>query len=303
MRWFIVFLLIANVAFFLWMQQDARRLESAAIAPPDIGRLQLVDKAAPSLLDEQGDVEGVVDRAQPRSFDHARDRADSAGAARVQPALADANHVAPSPTAVIATTSPSPSEPRVVPPSPRPEVTTNATATVESDRPATAQASDAGAAAAIPTPAPATVAQCYRVGPLANDDADQLIATLADTAELLSDRVESTRVSVGYYVLIPPLGSIAEGNEKLKALKDAGVSDTWLFRQGEYRFAISLGLFSSESNAKRRAAKVAAKGFDVEVRERNAVRDRRWLELKTGAVDELDRVLPQKGTVTARPCQ
>lgn len=42
MRWFIVLLLLANVVMFFWVQQQSRPVPgSVALAPPDIGRLQL----------------------------------------------------------------------------------------------------------------------------------------------------------------------------------------------------------------------------------------------------------------------
>ena len=45
MRWFVVFLLIANIVLFFWVQQDALNgLRQAEIPPPDIGRLRLLNE-------------------------------------------------------------------------------------------------------------------------------------------------------------------------------------------------------------------------------------------------------------------
>ena len=45
MRWFIVFLLIANILLFFWVQQDALRPAShGEIPPPEIGELRLLNE-------------------------------------------------------------------------------------------------------------------------------------------------------------------------------------------------------------------------------------------------------------------
>lgn len=144
-----------------------------------------------------------------------------------------------------------------------------------------------------PTPAaPPSIAEvetlvCTRVGPFDSDEADELIAILPASIELLSDVSGDYARVDRYYVLIPPLPSRAAGRQKLRELADAGVTDTWLFPSGENRNAISLGYFSRERSARRHAANIAKKGFTTEVKGRTNIRKRRWLLLKEIGDNEL----------------
>ena len=349
MRWFIVFLLIANVAFFFWVQQESGKLEkAAALAPPDIGQLHLVDKDEPSLLEQRDDVARIVERSDPIA-EPAFQPVEPVLAEPVQTALvlpkpdeiapelespvvgpvpgtasvpdADASQLQP----VVEVETASVSEQLEETPKPaeaaKPEQTSMLEVADEAQEklvavelPSTAPLIEEVSDTATQTSAPPVdapietvvslkqIAACYRVGPIKVEDADKLIADLPDVVELLSDTVEPTQTLIGYYVLIPPLGSIAAGNKKLEELKEAGITDTWLFRRGEYQFAISLGLFSRESSAKRHAANIGSKGFDVEIRQRTGLRDRRWLQLKDSDSGELGLVLPDGATATSESC-
>ena len=351
MRWFIVFLLIANVAFFFWVQQESRKLETATLVPPDIGQLHLVDKDEPSLLGQNDEVAQIIEPPEPMEapMPEPEIQVETVQSEPVLPAVAqmvpDSEPISVEPaTAIAAATEVAEPEPRSTvelepsPSSERAQALAEPTEPAEPEAvsepevagvpevqlpaseeiPSTAQVVGVTAEVTTETPAPSVdeppvtqateepaeqpVAACYRVGPLKTEDADKLIAGLPDTIELLSDNTEPARTLIGYYVLIPPLGSIAEGNKKLEELKEAGIIDTWLFRRGEYQFAISLGLFSREPSAKRHAANVGKKGFDAEVRERTALRDRRWLQLEVGDGGDLDLVLPEGVAAESQPC-
>ena len=160
----------------------------------------------------------------------------------------------------------------------------------------------------IELPVPASsgpqLAVCARVGPLIAQDAESFVAKLPTHITLLSDVAEEYTDVTGYYVLIPPLASRAEGIRKLRELREAGVDDIWLFRSGEFNNAISLGLFSREQTARRHAANVGKKGFAAEIRNRTSISERRWLELKyTDGVDLATQVpLPDGATVELLPC-
>ncbi len=155
-----------------------------------------------------------------------------------------------------------------------------------------------------PVPRDEPLAVCTRVGPLEAEDAESLVAKLPTHITLLSDVAGEYTDVTGYYVLIPPLTSRAEGVRKLRELRAAGVDDVWLFRSGEFNNAISLGLFSREQTARRHAANVAKKGFAAEIRNRTSIRERRWLELSyTDDVDLAVAVpLPDGATVVPMPC-
>ncbi len=354
MRWFIVFLLIANVAFFFWVQQESRKLETATLVPPDIGQLHLVDKDEPSLLRRDNKVTQGVERPAPKEapvLEPEPVEPVRVETVQTEPVLPEAEQIAPDSKSV--TVEPPPQVPAVtevaetelpseveaepsvssaqveplatptesaepgVAPGPeaagvideQPPVPDQVSSTERvAERPAEVTPETAALSVDVsPVPEasevlPDAAAACYRVGPLKAEDADELIAGLPDTIALLSDSTEPTQALIGYYVLIPPLGSIAEGNKKLEELKEAGIADTWLFRRGEYQFAISLGLFSRESSAERHAANVGKKGFDVEVRQRIALRDRRWLQLKDSDGGELGLTLLEGVAAESQSC-
>jgi hypothetical protein len=157
---------------------------------------------------------------------------------------------------------------------------------------------------AAPASGDAALVVCARVGPLEAQGAESLVANLPTHITLQSDVAEEYTDVTGYYVLIPPLASRAEGIRKLRELREAGVDDIWLFRSGEFNNAISLGLFSREQTARRHATNVAKKGFAAEIRNRTSIRERRWLELAyTDGVDLAAAVpLPEGATVVPMPC-
>mgnify|MGYP000441079401 CR=1 FL=1 len=74
-----------------------------------------------------------------------------------------------------------------------------------------------------------------------------------------------------------PIGDLPVLEIVIRQLADAGFEDTWLFRSGPLRNAISLGLFRREASARRHAERVGDKGFSTELKENTSLRERRWL--------------------------
>ncbi|MDJ0738236.1 MAG: hypothetical protein QNJ91_00865 [Gammaproteobacteria bacterium] len=373
MRWFVIFLLIANIALFFWVQQSSLNPAShSELPPPEIGQLQLRNEPPPG--DAQVPAVGVSDDGSAAAPADAAPAAADPVPATAEAAAPPAAVSAPPPPAVIvppappAVTSPPvparpqptapaqtpppplPDPPRPAPPQPTPPsaappaavsdsvddsvpaspLAGDAATTVQADAPPTATAAvpaspAAGAAdppvvaaatdsdpgntaptAAAPEPAPGptpAVATCSRVGPLAGDAADALRKRLPAAIEVLADSTEDTSQVDGYYVLVPALPTRAEGLQMLQKLGEAGFEDTWLFRRGAYRNAISLGLFRREAGARRHAERVAAKGFAVEVRERTSRVERRSLLLRhRGDLTATIGELPDGASVATAPC-
>jgi hypothetical protein len=134
---------------------------------------------------------------------------------------------------------------------------------------------------AIPVVTVAAANRCLRIGPLSVEQAEQMRPKIASPVAIVDEERRDVPVVDGYYVLIPPLPSRQEGNNKLDELSAAGVKDTWLFRSGELRNAISLGYFKREASARRHAETVRALGFDTEVREKPVQAQRFWLLVST----------------------
>ena len=286
MRWFIVFLIVANVILFFWVQQESRpRPADVRLPPPDVGRLRLLTEMRSSAA-----AEGVESAGRPGASSNPGPAAGAVASPDAEPVLAPAQAdsraqtptqsvppaqvadsidtgVADPETAVVAD--------QVAPVAKEAAVTLRGVSDIERRDTGPAASTAAGEEHAV-----AIVPLCARVGPFPPDDADDLISNLPPNIVLLSDVAEEYTSVERYYVIIPPLPSRAEGKKKMKELADAGVTDTWLFLSGAYRNGISLGFFSRKGGARKRAANVAKKGFNAEIKEQTSVSERRWLLLK-----------------------
>jgi hypothetical protein len=118
------------------------------------------------------------------------------------------------------------------------------------------------AAAPEPAPKPAEIAQlCLAWEHLSAPDADRLAAVLAGKYPgfKISRRVIAAEGN-GWWVFIPPLAGKADADKKAGELKLLEISDFFVVQDGPSRFAISLGVFSSEKGAQDRLADLKAKG-------------------------------------------
>ena len=287
MRWFIVFLIVANVILFFWVQQESRpRPADVRLPPPDVGRLRLLTEMRSSAA-----VEGVG------SADRQSLSSDSGPATETPARLessAETLTEAVSPAQVAGSSAAGDADPEVpVALGQRAAVAKEAAVTGAGTADIEGPDAEPGAATAAGYDRAVVIAPvCARVGPFPPDKADDLISSLPPNIVLLSDVVEDYTSVERYYVIIPPLPSAAEGKKKMQELADAGVTDTWLFRTGRFRNGISLGFFSRKGGAQQRAANVAKKGFNTEVKEQTSVSERRWLLLKNRDGDDPGQSLP-----------
>jgi len=359
MRWFIAFLVVANVILFFWMQQQSRPVPgSQALPPPDIGRLRLmseVEREAAKAVDDgrsRDDARESVGTSEPpdrvdspavvtgddttapaprpvaetetETEMPAEGIADGSESIPDRPAADDGVAVSgPSVSTVPPLTVPEPSaampldmaggeQERVMPVESAGDDSATAPAGVEpvdGTRDATGELAGDTTAAPVPTADPrdavveAVIPEpaCARLGPFSDEEAGLLLSRLPGFLALVSDVTEETTQVDGYYVMIPPLASRAEGLATLKALEAAGISDTWLFRKGPNLNAISLGLFSKEASAGRHATNVANKGFNAEVRPRTRREQARWLLLRRDDGGDIVPHLLLPETVTHEP--
>jgi hypothetical protein len=278
MRWFVIFLVVANLLLYLWVRYESLPPAAGDIPPPEIGQLRLLHEPAEKQLDAASSAPmeaatGVGDSELEKVAQPVAPESTPAPLSTSSTVVSGAGDSAA--LSAVEATEPSQSQaPTVVQPENEPLSSTPS--------PETAVLPDDSEAGETPETAlaPSIVARCARVGPLLPKDAEDLLASLPASLELVSETTEEVATADGYYVLVPPLPDRAAGLRMLDELAAAGFSDTWLFRQGEYRNAISLGLFSRETSADRHADNVAEKGFDVEVRARKTTSERRWLLLR-----------------------
>lgn len=117
-------------------------------------------------------------------------------------------------------------------------------------------------------PAPREVPQkkavadrCLAFRGLAAADADAVEVLLGERFAALRRVRHVTPASSSWWVFLPPLANKAEADRKAAELKKLGVPEYFVVQDaGANRFAISLGIFSSEQAARERLDGVRAKG-------------------------------------------
>jgi hypothetical protein len=110
--------------------------------------------------------------------------------------------------------------------------------------------------------------------------AEQALEPLALGARLAQRRTEEV---AGWWVFMPPQGSRQAAVRKAAELKTLGVSEYFIVQEeGEYRWALSLGVFRSEEAAQARLAALRAQGVrTARVGPRETVVPKIWLQVKS----------------------
>ena len=126
--------------------------------------------------------------------------------------------------------------------------------------PAVVEKKPAAAPAAAPAPA-ATPVACMEWGSFTLADAPkaaQALEPLSLGERLAQRRTEET---AGWWVFMPPQGSRQAAVRKAAELKKLGVTEYFIVQEeGEFRWALSLGIFRTEEGAQARLAALRAQG-------------------------------------------
>jgi hypothetical protein len=92
-------------------------------------------------------------------------------------------------------------------------------------------------------------------------DADRLSSVLATRfKEFKQSRKTLPSEGNGWWAFVPPQASKADADKKAAELRELGVKDFFVIQEGPNRFAISLGVFSTEKGSQDRLAELKAKG-------------------------------------------
>src|SRR5919108_2260076 len=138
-------------------------------------------------------------------------------------------------------------------------------------------------AAKKPAPAPAPVAAgCMEWGSFTVADApraEQALEPLAPGARVAQRRAEEV---AGWWVFIPSMGSRQGALKKGAELRNLGVDDFFIVQdEGEHRWALSLGVFSTEEAAQARLSALRTQGVrSARVGARETVVPKIWLQGK-----------------------
>lgn len=118
-------------------------------------------------------------------------------------------------------------------------------------------------ASKVPEPVAAKIPEtCLRWEAMDLGSADRLEIFIKENfAQLAVKRQTIAGEGSSWWVFIPPLAGKAEADKKAAELRQIGISDYFIIQDnGANRFAISLGLFSSEKGSQDRLAELRAKG-------------------------------------------
>lgn len=123
-----------------------------------------------------------------------------------------------------------------------------------------------GEAPAVPvpeTPVAKASDSCLRWEQLSGADADRLEVMLKEKfADLSIKRQTIAGEGSSWWVFIPPLPGKVDAERKAAEIRQLGISDYFIIQDNSSsRFAISLGVFSSEKGGQERLAEVRAKGI------------------------------------------
>lgn len=111
------------------------------------------------------------------------------------------------------------------------------------------------------SPAAATTPQCLEWGAIAGSDMGR--AKLALQKLKLWEKASARKMekATGYWVYVPPRKSLAEAQKKADELKRRGIDEIFVLQENTpWRYAISLGVFSTEEAAAKYLAQLQEKG-------------------------------------------
>lgn len=108
---------------------------------------------------------------------------------------------------------------------------------------------------------------CYHIGPFKNPGVfdewrDQNKIDSASVVLLKKNEQTITQ----YMVYYPGSGDNNESKENMTKLKELGIVDAWLFKKGDFKGGISLGLYDREEPAKLRIKEVGLLFIDSEIK-------------------------------------
>ena len=123
---------------------------------------------------------------------------------------------------------------------------------------------------------------CYHVGPFTSRNALKVWRKLnkIDADSVNRFNKESDIVS-SYLVYFPAAETYAQSIKNVQRLEQKGITDYWLFRRGELKGAISLGLFVKKSRALSLQEKLVKAGFTIEIKERYKKEQSLFAEIST----------------------
>jgi SPOR domain len=103
---------------------------------------------------------------------------------------------------------------------------------------------------------------CYTYGPIPSEEESELLSKWLHEREIIyNQRQTDEQGKQLFWVYLAPQNSLEQAKAAMNDLKEKGVKDMRLIREGDLLNAISLGLFSSQAAVNRRLNEIEAKGY------------------------------------------
>ncbi|MFK5949931.1 MAG: hypothetical protein QM500_14300 [Methylococcales bacterium] len=107
---------------------------------------------------------------------------------------------------------------------------------------------------------------CYQVGPFLSESLlDDWVVKNKIDINLLTKVSEKSKKVTGFLVYYPQANTFQQSKNHIQLLENKGVTDFWLFRKGELKGVISLGLFTTKKRAVLLQNKLLNSGFSVKI--------------------------------------
>jgi hypothetical protein len=162
-----------------------------------------------------------------------------------------------------------------------------------------------------PEPVKSSKPVCFTLGPFRKsataNHADKAISALDI---VVKQRRVSQRKPRGYWVFLPAFKTYDAAKRQVNLLQKKGMKDLFIMGKGEYKNAVSLGLFKREAAAEKRYQLVKKMGLSVKKETQFQVRKLVWLDMtvpgnKTKTVASLTGVADKysRTNLSQRKCE
>lgn len=160
-------------------------------------------------------------------------------------------------------------------------------------------------AASMPAPAPPgpppAAAQCFALGPFADEaNRDAARTRLAPVAARTAPR-DVGETPRGWRVWMSPREDRASANAIVVRLLEAGFNDYYVIGDGAEANAIALGRFGSEAPARARAEALRSAGFEADAQPLGGVLVRYWVDAMAAEGQDAQVLRQHAGAARAEP--
>jgi len=134
------------------------------------------------------------------------------------------------------------------------------------------------------------IKHCYRLGPFIGKTAMDRALELLNAQSILAKKSSyKDKNQDGFWVFIPPQLSRKKANKIIAEFKAMGEKHFFLVANGEFKNAISLGLFSLRKHADARFEEMTKLGFGPAIRNVNLPKSLFWLDWERDPDNNISR--------------